>query len=77
MCVHFMYQRFGGGSRSAAAGGSENDGATGSSGKADDKDKKETKKEEPNFELSGKLTAETNTYKVHIHVLHTLCILCM
>lgn len=28
------------------------------------KNKEDTQKEEPNFELSGKLTAETNTYKV-------------
>ena len=38
-----------------------------------DEEKDETQKEEPNFALSGKLTAETNTYKVsflitlHIH----------
>ena len=40
----------------------------GAAGQSGDKDKKEeeTKKEEPNFGLSGKLTAETNTYKVYM-----------
>ena len=38
----------------------------GAAGQSGDKDKEEeTKKEEPNFGLSGKLTAETNTYKVY------------
>lgn len=41
--------------------------ADGASGKSDEKDDEETEKDEPNFELSGKLTAETNTYKVHTH----------
>lgn len=33
-------------------------------GGSDEKKKEEGEKEEPNFALSGKLTAETNTYRV-------------
>ena len=38
-------------------------GEAGQSGDGDKEGKEETK-DEPNFGLSGKLTAETNTYKV-------------
>ena len=35
-------------------------------GKGDGSGDEEDKTEEPNFELSGKLTAETNTYRVRL-----------
>ena len=39
--------------------------------KSDEKESEE--KEEPNFKLSGKLTAETNSYKANCHYVTYVC----
>ena len=41
-------------------------------GGSSEKEEDEEDKEEPSFELSGKLTAETNTYRVRLHTPHSL-----